>query len=60
MSITNNEGLTFEEWNNAANCYRHHSLDVELARREWSNGVDPGEYAQSSAHEPSIKEKNNG
>ncbi len=40
----NSEGLTFEEWYAAANCFRSKSLSKEVALKAWLDGEDPTEY----------------
>ena len=41
----NNEGMTFEEWFNAANCFDPHAVDIDTGYQAWSRGHDPTEYA---------------
>lgn len=42
---TNREGLTFQEWKNAANFGRKIEVDIKVARKAWGAGEDPTEYS---------------
>ena len=57
MAKTNREGLTFREWYAAATCWAARGaaecwLPLQLARHEWSEGVDPTEWAAKLAEVP--------
>lgn len=48
----NEEGLTYDEWYNAANAFGQ-VINPEKARKEWAAGVDPTEWAARVSAAPS-------
>jgi hypothetical protein len=51
---TNSEGLTLSEWTNAANAFGK-VIEGAAARKGWSLGEDPTEYASLASRGMKIK-----
>lgn len=47
----NKEGLTFDEWFDAANAFDPQAVDIDIAAQAWLRGDDPTEYAARAEKE---------